>query len=90
MQRVSLMSYPYNDVNNSATMASRSTGSANRVDFDKNAQMNNTLGEKSTGTQGFNDYLRNINQQKDSDAVLLVDDQTGLASGPNSQFALSA
>ena len=55
------MSYPYNEVNNSATMASRSTGSANRVDFEKNPQMNNTVGDRSTGTQGFNDYLRNIN-----------------------------
>ena len=60
-------------------MAARSAGSSNQVDFEKNANMNNTVGNKSSSTQGFNDYLRNINQQNESDTVK-IDDIPGPAS----------
>ena len=80
MQRVSLISFP-NDSQNSATLAVRS---AERVDFEKNTPMSNTVGNKTSGTQGFNDYLRNINQQNESDAVFIVDDQPGTSSKPSS------
>ena len=69
MQRVSLISFPNGEINNSATLAARSS---ERVDFDKSTPMNNTVGNKST--QGFNEYLRNINAPSDNDTPLLIDD----------------
>ena len=74
MQRVSLISFPNHEVNNSATMAPRSN---ERVDFEKGTPLNNTLGNKST--QGFNEYLQNIHQPSD-DTPLLIDEQPGPAS----------